>query len=65
MHFGKAIRIALIKKDKTQTWLAEELGISRQAVSYMIKSESGNTSTLGKVANLLGMEVSELVQLGE
>lgn len=65
MHFGKAIKIALVKKDKSQVWLANELGISRQAVSGMVRSDSGNTDTLKKIANSLGMQVSELMALGE
>jgi len=65
MHFGKAIKIALVKHDKSQVWLAKELGISRQAVSAMVGSESGNTQTLFKIAKLLNIQTSELMALGE
>ena len=65
MHFGQAIKIALIKKGKSQTWLAGELKVSRQAISNMVNSESGNTETINKIAKALDMKSSELIAYSE
>ena len=65
MHFGKAIQIGLIKKNKSREWLANKLGITKQAVSNMISQQSQKTKRLEEIADLLNMEFKELINLGE
>lgn len=65
MNTGKAVKIALLKADKDQSWLARELGVTRQNVSYICLSKSSNTSTLSDIAKIFGMKTSELIALGE
>ncbi len=65
MHFGQAIKIALIKKGKSQSWLANELSVSRQAISNMVNSESGNTETINRIARALEIKASELIAYSE
>lgn len=65
MHIGKAIKVALINNDKNQTWLANELGMSRQAVSKMCLRESTQIDLINTVAEKLNMPVADLIALGE
>lgn len=65
MNLKKSILIALIRAEKNQTWLAQRLGIDHQTVSRWCRSGKMNTDNLNKVAEALGMKVSELIELGE
>jgi len=61
MHYGKAIRKKLIDADKDQTWLADGLGVTKQAVSFMCSQRHLNTSKLHKVCDLLGVTVMSMM----
>ncbi len=65
MHYGKAIRKKLIDADKDQTWLADELGVTRQAVHFMCSQKHLNTAKLQKVCDILGVTVMSLMIDGE
>jgi len=65
MNTGKAIRIALINKDKTQVWLADQLNMTKQGVNLLCNKESAQLSTLNDIADALEMTVAELIALGE
>lgn len=64
MNTGKAIRKALIDADKTQTWLADELGVTRQATSYLCNQSSIQTELVERIAEILGLSVIELLKMG-
>ena len=56
------IKIVLIEKDKTNTWLADQLGFSKGAVSRWCTNDNQPTiENLFKIADLLDVDVSELL----
>lgn len=56
------IKIVLLEKDKTNTWLAEQLGVSKTAVSKWCTNRNQPTvETLYQVAEVLDVEVCELL----
>ena len=65
MHLGNAVKIALVKKGRSQTDLAKSMGVTKVYVSRLCNQESIGISSLEKIADALGMKVSELVALGE
>lgn len=65
MNTGKAIRVALAQRDMKMNDLAEVLGVTAARVSVICSSKSSSTLTLKRIADALGMKVSELVELGE
>lgn len=65
MNTGKAVRKALIDKEKTQAWLASELGVTRQMINAICGKSSAQTSTLESIANALGITFDELMVLAK
>jgi len=65
MNVGKSIKMALVKVDKKQTWLAEQLGISSRQVNKVANNESASGKTIEKMAEVFGMKVSDFLALGE
>lgn len=65
MDVGRSTRVALAQRDKTFSWLASEVGMSRQALSYIRRRESASGATIKKIADALDMKVSEFIALGE
>ena len=65
MHLGNAVKIALVKKGRSQTDLAKSMGVTKVYVSRLCNQESIGINALKSIACELGMEVSELVALGE
>lgn len=61
MHAGDQVKKALIDARKSQTWLGEQLGISRQAAHYLCNQESVQSETLDKVAKILNISLSDLM----
>ena len=45
----------------TQKSIAEELGITRQAVSYMFRNQSMSLEAFVKIMNLLGKDAAECI----
>lgn len=65
MNTGKAIKMALLIKDMNQKDLADKLGMTAPAMSQMCSRKSASLNILKRVADALGMKVSELIRLGE
>lgn len=65
MHTGKSLKIALINRDKSQSWLAEQLDVSHQVVSKLCNSPNMNVKTLRKCSLLLDYKPSEFIALSE
>lgn len=65
MNVGKSIKMALVKADKKQTWLAKQLGISSRQVNKVANAESASGKTIEKMADVFGMKVSDFLALGE
>lgn len=58
---GEAIRAALSRIGRTQGWLAEQAGVSDNAVSKWIKTGKIASANVPLVARLLGIEPSDLL----
>ena len=56
------IKVVLVEKQKTGKWLAEQLGKSNCTISkWCSNSVQPDLQTLHDIANLLNIEVSELI----
>lgn len=58
----KKIRTELKRIKKNDSWLANKLGISRQLLSYRLKSEK--VTHVYSFASILGMDAQNLVKWG-
>ena len=65
MDIGKSTRIALAQRDKSSSWLAELLGVTRQQISSIRKSTTANSSTIEKLAAAFELKASEFIALSE
>ena len=62
METFNRIKIALIEKNKTGKWLAEQLGKSPCTISKWCKNTTQpDLKTLNRIADSLGVEVKELI----
>ncbi|MGN7784600.1 helix-turn-helix transcriptional regulator [Niabella sp. 22666] len=60
------IKIVLIEQEKTNIWLAETLNVSRTTVSKWCTNDNQPTvESLFKIAEVLGVEVCELLVTGK
>ncbi|GAB3414539.1 helix-turn-helix transcriptional regulator [Niabella aquatica] len=60
------IKIVLIEKEKTNLWLAEQIRVTTTAVSKWCTNRNQPTvETLFKIAEVLGVEVCELLVTGK
>ncbi len=58
------IKIVLIEKEKTNIWLAENLGVSKAAVSKWCTNDNQPTvENLFRIAELLEVSVPELLNI--
>ena len=56
------IKIVLLEKEKTNIWLAEQLGVSSTAVSKWCTNRNQPTvETLFKIAEILNVEICSLL----
>ncbi|MBP7984013.1 helix-turn-helix transcriptional regulator [Phocaeicola paurosaccharolyticus] len=56
------IKVVLVEKDKTNKWLAEQLGKDYSTVSkWCTNTTQPNLETLIQIAKVLGVEVQELL----
>ena len=62
METFNQIKIALIEKNKTGKWLAEQLGKSPCTISKWCKNTTQpDLKTLNRIADSLGVDVKELI----
>ena len=61
-HHGKRLLRALEEQERTQSWLADQLGVTRQAITKYIKTESWQPRTTYKVARALGLTPAFFVE---
>lgn len=62
MEIFNRIKIALVEKDKTGKWLAEQLGKSTCTVSKWCKNSiQPDIKTLNDIANLMDVDVKDLL----
>ena len=56
------IKVVLVEKKRTNKWLAEQLGVNPSTVSkWCTNSSQPDLSTLLKIADLLGVDIKELI----
>lgn len=62
MEIFNRIKIALVEKDKTGKWLAEQLGKSTCTVSKWCKNSiQPDIKTLNEIADLMDVDVKDLL----
>lgn len=61
----RAAKVALVKKGMTMTALAEKAGLTSRAVGTILKRGSCSIISVGKLANALGIQVEELLEVKE
>ena len=62
METFNRIKIALIEKNKTGKWLAEQIGMSPCTISKWCKNTTQpDLKTLNRIADSLGVDVKELI----
>lgn len=59
------IRIEMAKRQFSGARLAELAGLSRQTISAILHGKDCAEATAGKLANALGMDVTELMEVKE
>jgi len=56
------LKVVLVEKKKTNKWLCEQLNVNPSTVSkWCTNSSQPDLETLVKIANLLGVELTDLV----
>ena len=56
------IKVVLVEKKRTNKWLAEQLGVNPTTVSkWCTKSSQPDVGNLLKIADLLGVDIKELL----
>lgn len=56
------LKVALVKKKKTNKWLAEQLGVNQTTVSkWCTNTTQPDLVTLKRISELLDISVSEIV----
>ena len=65
MNIRLSTRKALAGKDKTQKWLALQLGIRESKLSRWVNSAHLSTDKIEMMAEVFGMSVGQFISLGE
>ncbi|MFW0776098.1 MAG: hypothetical protein ACN2B6_00060 [Rickettsiales bacterium] len=66
MNLRKSIKLALVQQDKTNLWLAEQLGTSPAYTSRLQRhGSSASFKQTERIAEIFGMTLSEFIALGE
>jgi len=66
MNISKSLKIALIHKDKSQKWLALELGVSNAYISAIANNKKSiSLRSLNTISSTLDIKASEFIRLGE
>lgn len=65
MNFALALDVALAKRQRSQQWLSEKLGVTSGAIATMRRNSNPTVNKLNDVCEALEMKVSEFAALGE
>jgi len=65
MNLGKSINLAVIHRGITKSELADKLGVTRTQISRLCAQKTCSGSMLDRLAEVLSMQVSEFIALGE
>lgn len=65
MNVGNSLKIALLRRGKTQTQLARELGKHVQWINGIANKKMASMASVEVIATALDMKVSEFLALGE
>lgn len=53
------LRIALAKINKNYSWLAKQMGFTRQYIHHIVKT--GSTKHIDKIAKILDLDIKDLI----
>ena len=65
MNASRSMKIALAKQGLNQTQLAIKAGVTQPSISGLAKRSNWNCESLQRIADALGLKVSEFVALSE
>ena len=66
MNVSKSIKVALAKNGRSMTWLATEIGVTKQALSRMVNGHANfSESRIREISGALNMTASSFIALGE
>lgn len=65
MNIGKSTKQALLDRGKTVTWLAVQLGCSRNQASQFANNKNASSKTINSLSEVFEMKASEFIALGE
>jgi DNA-binding Xre family transcriptional regulator len=65
MNLSKSIKVSLAKRGVTQSWLAQRMGVSSNAVSKLCVNNKSGTDRLVEICHILEMPLSDFIALGE
>tara|TARA_R110000764_G_scaffold235015_1_gene329288 strand:- start:26 stop:223 length:198 start_codon:yes stop_codon:yes gene_type:complete len=65
MDFSKAVRIALAHKGVNQSWLANQMMITKGGMSLALSRGTMSIMQVSLIAKKLDLKTSELIALGE
>lgn len=65
MNIKKSLDMALAKRGQTKKEFAESIGVSKESLYACTYQTNVTTATIERLANGLGMKVSEFIALGE
>lgn len=66
MNLAASIRVALAYRGKSQSWLANEMGVSKTYINRLAKGTSRpGMMQVEKIATALDYSISEFIALGE
>lgn len=64
--FAQALRVILAKENKSQAWIARQIGVSRPYVSSLYNANKlPSLGTVKKVCDVFGVPVSAFIKGGE
>jgi transcriptional regulator with XRE-family HTH domain len=62
-NFGKALRLAQVKKGVSSTQLASNLGVTKQQLSYWRYKEDGRISVALRLCDMLEIDFTEFLDI--
>lgn len=65
MNVGRSLKVALAKRDMSQTELAKKMKVHVQWVNKLANTQAASQATVVGLAEALDMKVSEFIALGE
>jgi hypothetical protein len=65
MNIGRSVKLLLIKHDKNQIWLSEQLEVSANQASKFACKPHASGESIEKLAKVFDMTASDFIAVGE